>query len=172
MHHPPLIFLDVKSDFRPLKTTPKSTHALSHGLISCDKILRVFNNSYQQVHYHSGGIRINPNLYDNGKVCLSLLNTWPGVSNEKWMPGASTMLQVLVSIQGLILNEKPYFNEPVVADSGGSGDEEKRSLLYNKHVLILSLRTMAYTMKYPPKVCYLIYIVASWVGRSTNCQIC
>ncbi|KAI3702856.1 hypothetical protein L6452_28609 [Arctium lappa] len=104
-----------------------------------------------QVHYHSGGVRINPNMYHNGKVCLSLLNTWPGVSNEKWMPGASTMLQVLVSIQGLILNAKPYFNEPVVADSSGSVDEEKRSLQYNKHILILSLRTMAYTMKNPPK---------------------
>ncbi|XP_024959703.1 uncharacterized protein LOC112500439 [Cynara cardunculus var. scolymus] len=104
-----------------------------------------------ELYYHSGGIRINPNLYHNGKVCLSLLNTWHGASNEKWIPGASTMLQVLVSIQGLILNAKPYFNEPIVANSSGSVDEEKRSLQYNKHILILSLRTMAYTMKHPPK---------------------
>ncbi|KAF2605827.1 hypothetical protein F2Q68_00043670, partial [Brassica cretica] len=29
-----------------------------------------------KVHYHSGGLRINPNLYNCGKVCLSLLGTW------------------------------------------------------------------------------------------------
>ncbi|MBD4020678.1 hypothetical protein GUI04_17110, partial [Xanthomonas citri pv. citri] len=51
------------------------------------------------VYYYSGGLRLNPNLYDCGKVCLSLLNTWTGKGNEKWMPKKSTMLQVLVSIQ-------------------------------------------------------------------------
>ncbi|WVZ97128.1 hypothetical protein U9M48_042684 [Paspalum notatum var. saurae] len=30
------------------------------------------------VHYHAGGLRLNPNLYDCGKVCLSLLGTWQG----------------------------------------------------------------------------------------------
>lgn len=39
------------------------------------------------VHYRSFGLRINPNLYANGKVCLSLLNTWLGSRNEKWNPG-------------------------------------------------------------------------------------
>ena len=41
--------------------------------------------------------RINPNLYDDGKVCLSLLGTWSGPG---WQPGTSSLLQVLVSIQG------------------------------------------------------------------------
>eukprot|EP01060_Flectonema_neradi_P010399 TRINITY_DN1748_c0_g1_i2.p1 TRINITY_DN1748_c0_g1~~TRINITY_DN1748_c0_g1_i2.p1 ORF type:complete len:462 (+),score=60.44 TRINITY_DN1748_c0_g1_i2:45-1430(+) len=45
----------------------------------------------------SGGkIRFNPNLYASGKVCLSLLGTWQGPS---WIPGKSTLLQVLISIQ-------------------------------------------------------------------------
>lgn len=26
----------------------------------------------------NGSVRFNPNLYNNGKVCLSLLGTWPG----------------------------------------------------------------------------------------------
>ncbi|KAJ6416596.1 hypothetical protein OIU84_002456, partial [Salix udensis] len=30
------------------------------------------------VHYRSGGLRVNPNLYESGKICLSLLNTWTG----------------------------------------------------------------------------------------------
>ena len=25
-----------------------------------------------------GTVRFNPNLYNSGKVCLSLLGTWPG----------------------------------------------------------------------------------------------
>ncbi|KAG6387323.1 hypothetical protein SASPL_152510 [Salvia splendens] len=65
-----------------------------------------------EVYYHSGGLRINPNLYNSGKVCLSLLNTWSGSRKEKWISDQSTALQVLVSIQGMILNAKPYFNEP------------------------------------------------------------
>ncbi|CAA6672994.1 unnamed protein product [Spirodela intermedia] len=64
------------------------------------------------VRYHSGGLRLNPNLYASGKVCLSLLGTWSGEGCEKWNPKTSTMLQVLVSIQALVLNANPYFNEP------------------------------------------------------------
>lgn len=44
--------------------------------------------------------RINPNLYETGKVCLSLLGTWAGKDGENWSPKNSTLLQVLVSIQG------------------------------------------------------------------------
>nr|XP_043628010.1 putative ubiquitin-conjugating enzyme E2 38 [Erigeron canadensis] len=104
-----------------------------------------------KVYYHSGGLRINPNLYNDGKVCLSLLNTWTGAKDEKWTPGVSTMLQVLVSIQGMILNAKPYFNEPGLADYEGSDYGESRSMQYNERTLIYSLKTMVYSMKNPPK---------------------
>ena len=57
----------------------------------------------------AGSVRFNPNLYDTGKVCLSLLGTWSGPG---WDPKVSTLLQVLVSIQSLILVPDPYFNEP------------------------------------------------------------
>ena len=59
-----------------------------------------------------GSVRFNPNLYNSGKVCLSLLGTWSGNGGEKWNHDTSTLLQVLVSIQSLILVENPYFNEP------------------------------------------------------------
>jgi len=68
-----------------------------------------------QVLIHTTGnnsIRFNPNLYKCGKVCLSLLGTWAGQEGEKWNPKNSTFLQVLVSIQSLILVDNPYFNEP------------------------------------------------------------
>jgi ubiquitin-protein ligase len=57
-----------------------------------------------------GSFRFNPNLYSGqGKVCLSLLGTWSGPG---WNPSQSTLLQVLISIQAMILNETPFLNEP------------------------------------------------------------
>ncbi|KAF2467196.1 uncharacterized protein BDR25DRAFT_395341 [Lindgomyces ingoldianus] len=56
-----------------------------------------------------GTVCFNPNLYADGKVCLSLLGTWQG---EPWRPAQSTILQVLVSIQAMILCDEPYCNEP------------------------------------------------------------
>jgi ubiquitin-protein ligase len=50
-----------------------------------------------------GRVRFNPNLYKDGKVCLSLLGTWSGAKGEMWEPAVSTMLQVIVSVQSLIL---------------------------------------------------------------------
>jgi len=63
------------------------------------------------VYYHSGGHHVIQNLYESGKVCLSLLNTWTGSGSEVWNPIISTILQVLLSLQALVLNENPYFNE-------------------------------------------------------------
>ncbi|EOA40040.1 hypothetical protein CARUB_v10008732mg [Capsella rubella] len=104
-----------------------------------------------KVHYHSGGLRINPNLYNCGKVCLSLLGTWSGSSRELWLPKESTMLQLLVSIQALILNQKPYFNEPGYERSKGTPSGESHSTVYSENVFVLSLKTMVYSMKKPPK---------------------
>lgn len=111
----------------------------------------------QRVHYHSGGLRLNPNLYECGKVCLSLLNTWEGKKDEKWNPKISNMLQVLLSIQALVLNEKPYFNEPGYAKTAGQVGGERKSILYSENTFILSCRTMMYTLKRPPMVRLLPY---------------
>lgn len=65
----------------------------------------------QQVQFLTTGggrVRFNPNLYNNGRVCLSLLNTW---NRPGWDANTSTLLQLLVSIQGLVLVKDPYFNE-------------------------------------------------------------
>lgn len=38
-------------------------------------------------HFHSwtrGMGRCNPNLYEDGKVCLSILGTWQGEASESW----------------------------------------------------------------------------------------
>lgn len=59
-----------------------------------------------------GSVRFNPNLYNEGKVCLSLLGTWSGGKGETWQADVSTILQVLLSIQSLIFVPEPYYNEP------------------------------------------------------------
>lgn len=57
----------------------------------------------------NGAVRFNPNLYASGKVCLSLLGTWHASGDEtsRWNAASSTLLQVLVSITGLIMIDEP-----------------------------------------------------------------
>ncbi|XP_068640389.1 probable ubiquitin-conjugating enzyme E2 23 [Aristolochia californica] len=102
-------------------------------------------------YYHSSGLRINPNLYEDGKVCLSLLNTWNGKGNEVWDPSSSSILQVLVSLQGLVLNSKPYFNEAGYDKQVGTAEGEKNSLSYNENTFLLNCKTMLYILRRPPK---------------------
>ncbi|KAJ7070570.1 hypothetical protein C8F01DRAFT_1225967 [Mycena amicta] len=78
-----------------------------------------------------GTVRFNPNLYNNGKVCLSLLGTWPGRPEEQWSPFRSTFLQVLVSIQSMILIDAPYFNEP---GHGQANPKSRASIQYNLEI--------------------------------------
>ncbi|XP_043708711.1 probable ubiquitin-conjugating enzyme E2 23 [Telopea speciosissima] len=103
------------------------------------------------VHYHSGGWRINPNLYEDGKVCLSLLNTWAGRGNEVWDPSSSSILQVLVSLQGLVLNSKPYFNEAGFDKQVGTTEGEKNSLSYNENTFLLNCKLMTHLLRRPLK---------------------
>ena len=105
------------------------------------------------VHYLSHGQRINPNLYENGKVCLSLLGTWTGhQSCELWNPQTSSVLQVLVSIQGLVLCEMPYFNEAGYDKQLGTYEGEHHARRYNEGVLLLSLKVMITSIRHasPP----------------------
>jgi len=97
-----------------------------------------FPQSPPQMRNHTTGggrIRFNPNLYHDGSgmcqrrttlppgpdrksrranharaVCLSILNTWR--QGQTWQPHQSTLLQVLVSIQGMVFCEEPWYNEP------------------------------------------------------------
>ena len=81
-----------------------------------------------------GRVRFNPNLYNCGKVCLSLLGTWSGESGESWNPQISTFLQVLISIQSLIFVEKPYFNEPGYERTMKTPTGELRSFDYSDKI--------------------------------------
>ncbi|KAJ6396880.1 hypothetical protein OIU77_021835 [Salix suchowensis] len=103
------------------------------------------------VHYRSGGLRVNPNLYESGKICLSLLNTWTGSGSEVWNPERSSILQVLLSLQALVLNEKPYFNEAGYDKLIGRAEGEKNSVSYNENAFLMTWKSMLYLIRQPPK---------------------
>ncbi|KAF2192575.1 hypothetical protein K469DRAFT_654226 [Zopfia rhizophila CBS 207.26] len=83
------------------------------GLFEFDLICPInYPNEPPKMNFRTtggGSVRFNPNLYADGKVCLSLLGTWHG---EPWRPAESTILQCLISIQAMILCEEPFYNEP------------------------------------------------------------
>ena len=60
-------------------------------------------------HTNGGGVRFHPNLYKNGKVCLSILNTWRG---EQWT-SCQTITTVLLTLC-MVLCKNPLLNEPGV----------------------------------------------------------
>ncbi|THH13280.1 hypothetical protein EW146_g6917 [Bondarzewia mesenterica] len=94
---------------------------------------------------NGGKFRFNPNLYADGKVCLSLLGTWSGPG---WVAGKSTLLQVLISIQSMILCDEPYLNEPGWANSAGT----PQSIAYSANVRRMVVKTaMLGNLQNPPE---------------------
>jgi ubiquitin-protein ligase len=74
------------------------------------------------------GVRIHPNMYEDGKCCSTILNTWPS-DNEKWTSsmGIETVLLAFISF----LDYNPYTFEP-----GGRDDST-----YTDFVLYQSWKT-------------------------------
>lgn len=66
-----------------------------------------------EMFFFSRGNRLNPNLYIDGHICLSLLNTWKGSNHtQRWDPANSNLLQLFVSLQGLVIGvADPYYLE-------------------------------------------------------------
>jgi ubiquitin-conjugating enzyme E2 Z len=57
-------------------------------------------------------IRFNPNLYVNGKVCISILNTWAG---EQW--SSCQTIKTLLLTMSTLLCKDPLLNEPGITSS-------------------------------------------------------
>ena len=55
-----------------------------------------------------GKTRLKPNLYIEGKVCLSILGTWQG---DPWT-SVMTIKTVILSIMALVMTREPLRNEP------------------------------------------------------------
>ncbi|VDO27059.1 unnamed protein product [Onchocerca flexuosa] len=90
-----------------------------------------------------GNVRFNPNLYSDGKICLSILGTWEGRPEEKWNAHCS-LLQILISIQGLIFVKEPYFNEPGFEKYQGTEKGDDFSKHYN---LQIEYATLTYAIR-------------------------
>jgi ubiquitin-protein ligase len=91
-----------------------------------------------------GRVRFNPNLYEDGKICLSLLGTFHGGhESEKWNPSVSSVYQIVLSIQSQLLVADPMFNEPAVAAIQGTREGDRKSGQYNAD---LRLSTMRYAI--------------------------
>jgi ubiquitin-protein ligase len=77
-----------------------------------------------------GKVRFNPNLYACGKVCLSLLGTWRGNATENWDAKLSTLMQILISVQAIIMSEAVYFNEPGFEGEANSKEGQNKNEAY------------------------------------------
>ena len=100
-----------------------------------------FPSQPPRAYFHSwtdGGGPVNPNLYEDGKICLSLLGTWPGSSQQDtWSPKA-TLLQILVSLLGLVLVQDPYYNEAGFEVRAGSRETRVPSAVYAERSFLKS----------------------------------
>ena len=74
-----------------------------------------------------GKTRFNPNMYLNGKVCLSILNTWH--DGPQWT-GIQTLESVLLIIMSDVLNRNPLENEPAFRGCGDSTD----AVIYRRQI--------------------------------------
>jgi ubiquitin-conjugating enzyme E2 Z len=72
-----------------------------------------------------GRTRFNPNIYANGKVCLSILGTWRGERGEEWS-SAQGLESILISIQSL-MSQNPYENEPGFEDAKSDHDQKNQA---------------------------------------------
>lgn len=88
-----------------------------HKFIRLDfKIPENYPHSPPEVTFiNYDGVRIHPNMYENGKCCATILNTWGDSIFEKWTSsmGIETILLTFHSF----LDNNPYMYEP------GGGDD-------------------------------------------------
>ena len=103
------------------------------------------------VKHHAKRLRLNPNLYDDGYVCLSLLGTWEGHAQcEQWRPTESNVLQVLLSIQAIILCKEPWYNEAGFDAYVGTAHGRQHSRTYSENIYLLKLLHLMRLAEEPP----------------------
>jgi len=91
-----------------------------------------------------GLTRFNPNMYREGKVCLSLLNTWH--VGERWS-GVQTLSSILLSVLSSVLINNPLQNEPGFETKLGALSD-----IYNRMILHANLKTaFLHMIKNPPE---------------------
>ena len=91
---------------------------------------------------NDGLTRFHPNLYRNGKVCISILNTWKG---EQWT-SCQTIRSILLMLVTLLHN-KPLLNEPGIKETHSSFKPYNKIITY-KNLEIAILRNVTMKNKY------------------------
>ena len=92
---------------------------------------------------NDGTMRFNPNLYTNGKVCLSLLNTWSG---ESWT-SCQTINSILLTLS-IVLCENPLLNEPGVEETNNDAIEKYNYLVTYKNIEFSICKILNYIQNY------------------------
>ena len=90
------------------------------------------------VKYYTQGnnVRFNPNLYINGKVCLSIINTWSGPA---WT-SCNSISTVLLSIQSLVFIDKPLHNEPGFENENSSRVDDYTDIINHENYNIAIIK--------------------------------
>ncbi|XP_037945571.1 (E3-independent) E2 ubiquitin-conjugating enzyme isoform X2 [Teleopsis dalmanni] len=153
---PPGVYIRVFEDRLDLLSAmiegPKNT-PYENGLFFFDfQLGRDYPRNPPTCHYISYCTdRLNPNLYEGGKVCVSLLGTWSGRNTEIWGVN-STLLQVLVSIQGLILVNEPYYNEAGYEKHKETQQGHENSRMYNEMATIKLVQATSKLLAQPSEL--------------------
>jgi len=91
---------------------PPQDSVYRHKFIRLDlKVPENYPHSPPEVTFiNHDGVRIHPNMYENGKCCSTILNTWGDSKYEKWTSsmGIETVLLTFHSF----LDNNPYTYEP------------------------------------------------------------
>lgn len=94
---------------------------------------------------NADGIRFNPNLYTEGKVCVSILNTWSG---DQWT-SCQTITTILLTLC-LLLNKEPLLNEPGV-NSGHRDIKKYNKIIEYKNIDVAILKMLRKDTCFPVK---------------------
>ena len=91
---------------------------------------------------NNGLYRMHPNLYRNGKVCLSILNTWKG---ESWT-SCQTIRSVLMTIVS-IFDKMPLLHEPGIKEDHKDIQKYNTIIEYaNIHLAYLQIARPGYIL--------------------------
>ena len=85
---------------------------------------------------NDGITRFHPNLYRDGKVCLSVLNTWKG---EGWS-ACQSIRSVLIILQS-ILNDTPLLHEPGITKTHKDFNNYNKIITFRNYAFAISAQS-------------------------------